>query len=162
MAVPQTTKNPFLVFDLCPSILFFFFLKFISCLWLHCSCLQTHQKRGIRSHYRWLWATMWLLGLELRTFGRAVSALNRWAISLACILKIKINFIFYVCVGLHVCKCTACVPGTGAQHKRASNPWNCSCRWLWDATGVLRLEPKSCARVAEPLNIFVNSCPSIM
>jgi hypothetical protein len=24
---------------------------------------------------------MWLLGIELRTFGRAVSALNRWAIS---------------------------------------------------------------------------------
>jgi hypothetical protein len=31
---------------------------------------------GIRSHYRWLWATMWLLGIELRTSGRAVSALN--------------------------------------------------------------------------------------
>jgi hypothetical protein len=29
----------------------------------------------------WLWATMRLLGFELRTFGRAVSVLNRWAIS---------------------------------------------------------------------------------
>jgi hypothetical protein len=38
-------------------------------------------EEGIRSHYRWLWATMWLLGIELRTFGRAVSVLNRWAIS---------------------------------------------------------------------------------
>jgi hypothetical protein len=26
-------------------------------------------------------ATMWLLGIKLRTFGRAVSALNHWAIS---------------------------------------------------------------------------------
>jgi hypothetical protein len=34
-----------------------------------------------RSHYRWLWATMWLLGIEFRTSGRAVSALNHWAIS---------------------------------------------------------------------------------
>jgi hypothetical protein len=38
---------------------------------------------GIRSHYRWLWATMWLLGFELRTSRRAVGvgALNCWAIS---------------------------------------------------------------------------------
>jgi hypothetical protein len=38
-------------------------------------------QEGIRSHYRWLWATMWLLGIELMTSGRAVSALNRWAFS---------------------------------------------------------------------------------
>ena len=38
-------------------------------------------EEGIGSHYRWLWATMWLLGVELRTSGRAVSALNHWAIS---------------------------------------------------------------------------------
>jgi len=36
---------------------------------------------GIRSHYRWLWAILWLLGIELRTSGRAVSALNHWAIA---------------------------------------------------------------------------------
>jgi hypothetical protein len=29
-------------------------------------------EEGIRSHYRWLWATMWLLGTEFRTSGRAV------------------------------------------------------------------------------------------
>jgi hypothetical protein len=39
------------------------------------------QEESIRSHYRWLWATMWLLGFELRTSGRAVSVLNHWAIS---------------------------------------------------------------------------------
>lgn len=32
-------------------------------------------------------------------------------------IKKKRKFIFYVCVGLHVCKCTACMPHTGAQHK---------------------------------------------
>jgi len=38
-------------------------------------------EEGTRPHYRWLWATMWLLGIEVRTPGRAVSALNHWAIS---------------------------------------------------------------------------------
>ena len=37
-------------------------------------------EEGIDSHYRWLWATVWLLGIELRTSGRAVSALNSWII----------------------------------------------------------------------------------
>ena len=51
-------------------------------MWAHWSCPQTHQKREcIGSHYRWLWAIVWLLGIELRTSGRAVSALNCWAIS---------------------------------------------------------------------------------
>ena len=40
-------------------------------------------EEGIRSHYRWMWATMWLLGIELRTSGRTVGALNLWAISSA-------------------------------------------------------------------------------
>jgi len=38
-------------------------------------------EEGSRSHYRWLGATMWLLGFELRTSGRAVGALNHGAIS---------------------------------------------------------------------------------
>ena len=37
-------------------------------------------EKGIGSHYR-LWAIMWLLGIELRTSGRAVSAFNPRAIS---------------------------------------------------------------------------------
>ena len=36
---------------------------------------------SIRSHYRWLWATIWLWGVELKTSGRAVGTLNHWAIS---------------------------------------------------------------------------------
>jgi hypothetical protein len=49
-------------------------------MWVHCPCLQIHQKRASNPHYRWLWATMWLLEIELRTSGRAMSALNRWSI----------------------------------------------------------------------------------
>ena len=42
---------------------------------------DTHSlEECIRSHCRGVWATMWLLGIELRTSGRAVSALNHWVI----------------------------------------------------------------------------------
>jgi hypothetical protein len=34
-------------------------------------------EEGVRSHYRWMSVTMWLLAFEFRTFGRTVSALNR-------------------------------------------------------------------------------------
>ena len=34
-----------------------------------CTCVP---EEGTRSHYRWLRATMWLIGIELRTSGRAV------------------------------------------------------------------------------------------
>jgi hypothetical protein len=33
-------------------------------MWVHCRCVQTHQKRASDPHYRWLWATMWLLRIE--------------------------------------------------------------------------------------------------
>jgi len=49
------------------------------------STLQLSSHIQVGSHYRWLWATMWLLGFELRTSGRAVSALNLWAISPTCL-----------------------------------------------------------------------------
>jgi hypothetical protein len=73
-----------IILKICHSLwflkIYLFIYLFILCLWAHCSCLQTPEE-GIRSHYRWLWATMWLLGIELRTSGRAVSALNHWVIS---------------------------------------------------------------------------------
>jgi hypothetical protein len=48
-------------------------------MWIHCHCLQTHWKRASAPNYRWLWATMWLLGFEPRTSRRTVSALNNWS-----------------------------------------------------------------------------------
>jgi hypothetical protein len=38
-------------------------------------------EESLRSHYRQLWATMWLRGIELRTFGRVAIAHNCWAVS---------------------------------------------------------------------------------
>jgi hypothetical protein len=47
------------------NLLFFFFKD----LFMYMSTLYTPEE-GSRSHYRWLWATMWLLGIELRTYLR--------------------------------------------------------------------------------------------
>jgi len=41
--------------------------------------LSSDTPEGTRFHDRWLWATMWLLGLEL--LRRGVSDFNYWAIS---------------------------------------------------------------------------------
>jgi hypothetical protein len=59
----------------------FCFFKDLFYVCEQCRSLLTTPEEGIRSHYRWLWATMWLIGVELRTSGRAVIALNHWAIS---------------------------------------------------------------------------------
>ena len=63
------------------KILFIYFMY----MWLQLS--SDTSEEGIRSHYRRLWTTMWLLGIELRIFGRAVSALTCWAISPALYLN---------------------------------------------------------------------------
>jgi hypothetical protein len=60
-------------------IIIFFIYLFTLCVCVYFRCLQT-QEEVIRPHDRWLWATMWLLGIELRTSVRAVIALNHWAI----------------------------------------------------------------------------------
>ena len=56
---------------------FFFFKKYIYLLCIQSSvCVYAcPSEEGTRSHI-WLWATIWLLGIELKTSGRAVSALN--------------------------------------------------------------------------------------
>ena len=67
-----------LFFNLC----LFLFLRFTYFMYMITLSLSSHTPvEGMGSHYRWLWATMWLLGIELRTSGRAVSSLIPWAIS---------------------------------------------------------------------------------
>ena len=57
---------------------FYFFLKiYLLCI----QCFARIPEEGTRSHYRWLWANMWLLGIELRSSGRAARLLNYWAVS---------------------------------------------------------------------------------
>jgi hypothetical protein len=65
----------------------------IICISAHSSCTP---EESIRSHHRWLWATMWLLRIELGTSGKASSALNLWAISPA--PQVFNNFFFVVVV----------------------------------------------------------------
>lgn len=64
-------------------VLFCFLRSIYLCIYISTllTCMPTRQE-GIRSHYKSLWwSSVWLLESELRTFGIAVSALNRWAIS---------------------------------------------------------------------------------
>ena len=65
-----------------PTFLFVFLKKIYLFYVYECSiCMYTCvPEEGIGSHYRWLWATMWLLGIELMTSGRARSALNHWVL----------------------------------------------------------------------------------
>jgi hypothetical protein len=69
--------------------------------------LTPEPEEGIRSHYRWLWATMWCLGIELRTSGKTVSALNGWAISPAPTIfffKTGYSYVAQATLGTTLCK----------------------------------------------------------
>jgi hypothetical protein len=71
--LPMPLINPILYLKKKRHSIYFMYMSTLS--------EEVTPEEGIRSHYRWLSATMWLLGIELRTSGRAVSALNHWAIS---------------------------------------------------------------------------------
>jgi hypothetical protein len=76
-------------------LVLFFFLKIdLVIYFIYVSTLTLSSDTpevGIISHYRWLWAIMWLLGTELRTSGRPVSALINWAISPASLVPILLH-----------------------------------------------------------------------
>jgi hypothetical protein len=74
---------------------FFFLLRFIySCILCICVLSSWWSEEGIRSHYRYFWTNLWLLRIELRTSGRAASALKLWAISPAweTLLNLRVSF----------------------------------------------------------------------
>ena len=77
----------------CTCCLFSFF-PFLKDLFIRKYTVAVPEE-SVRPHYGWLWATMWVLGFELRTFGRAVSAFICWAISPALpdfwVLGVKAN-----------------------------------------------------------------------
>jgi hypothetical protein len=96
------------------TFLFYFFIfKASECSICMNVCVP---EEGIGSHYRWLWATMWLLWIELRISGWAVSALNHWAIFSAPAFFI---FKFYL---LFICSCLQ------THQKRASDPITDGCK----------------------------------
>jgi hypothetical protein len=69
-------------------------------LWMLCGLLL----EGVRFHYGWLWATMWLLGFELRTFGRAVSTQSLSHLSSPLFLNFYVAYyIFFKAVGTISC-----------------------------------------------------------
>ena len=83
--------------ELNPQPLLFFSKR---CIYLLCiqhsgtACIYARPiEEGMGPHYRWLWATLWLLRIELRTSGRAVSVLNLWSISFSPVI-----FCLFVCL----------------------------------------------------------------
>ena len=84
LPTPPTSLHHSLHYPGPTSFIFFYFLKFLLIYLLYVNTLWLSSdtpEEGVRSCYGWLWATIWLLGFELMTFRRAVSALNCWAIS---------------------------------------------------------------------------------
>jgi hypothetical protein len=81
-------------------ITFVYFFKDLFIYFMYMSTLSLSSgtpEEGIGSHYRWLWATMWLLGIELRTSGKAGRALDYcWATSPAhiCLFLVILLFIY--------------------------------------------------------------------
>ena len=59
--------------------LLYLLIHWCICSFIHSFIHSDISDEGIRSHYWWLWAAMWSLGIEPRTSGRVVSALNCWA-----------------------------------------------------------------------------------
>lgn len=75
----------------------YIFLRFI--LYLIPHLLSSGSPEGVRFHYRCLCVTMWLLGIELGTSGKAVGAFNHWVISPVPFLDfcLFVWFCFYHC-----------------------------------------------------------------
>jgi hypothetical protein len=80
-----------------PLGLFYYYL--ILFYGYECSiCMYTNiPEEGLRSRYRWLWATMWLLGIELMISGKAASALNPWLISQAPTGFLNSSYLLFPC-----------------------------------------------------------------
>ena len=86
-------------------------------------------EESIKSHNRRLWATMWVLGIELRTSGRAVSALNSWAISPA-----QGWYPYWDIPGKHLCEDWSYAersPGPDVFLAPSEGTWLCQ-HWLSD------------------------------
>ena len=58
-----------------------FFSFPLLCMWIHCHCFQIHQKRAWVPIRDGCEPSCGLLAIELRNFGRAVSALNQSSLS---------------------------------------------------------------------------------
>ena len=66
-----TTRKRFHLIN--TAVLFYFILFYVILFYFMYAC---RPEDGIRFCYRWLLATMWLLGIELKTSRRAASVLN--------------------------------------------------------------------------------------
>ena len=148
-----------------------FLKRFIYFVYMHTLWVSADKpEESIRSHYRWLWATMWLLETELRTSGRTVNVLNCWAISpcpdigfflfLSILLKI-----FYLSLALYICGCVHMSAGApGGQgcwislqlefHTVSLLPWALGRKGIW----VPLQEQHTTQPLLQPLKSLKGSC----
>jgi hypothetical protein len=83
-----------------------------------------HTRRGHLIPLQMVWATMWLLGIELSTSGRAVSALNRWAISPATTVTASYFKMWLVISHLSYLDWTSALPPPPPTHTPQSCQYN--------------------------------------
>jgi hypothetical protein len=86
-----------------PAQFFLFKVLFILCICIHGLCLQTYQKRASDPITYGCEPPCGLLGIELRTSGRAVSALNSWTIFPApTSVVLKFEFLYGASLGYNL------------------------------------------------------------
>lgn len=82
----------FLIFIIFMSVCYFWTSKrnlkttlksFSYYIYIWVLCLNASQRFALQNHYRWLWATTWFLGVELKMSGKAANSLNCWVFSSA-------------------------------------------------------------------------------
>ena len=112
------------------KFLFSFFLTYLLCIQYPACMYACRTEKGTRSYYRWLWATIWLLGIEFRTFGRAGSALNHWVISPAW----KRKFLTWR-LGSYVTECKF----RGLEWPSLGSSWQAS-KCLWRVSAIIWLK----------------------
>jgi hypothetical protein len=117
----------------------YFFLRFIYVY--ECFCL--HVLHTPEDSIRKLWPSIWVLGIELRTFRSAVSALNHWTISLVPPPLFWQIFLrcYFMCMGvLPACATLKCLvprqgrPEEGIYIVELQPPRSSGTQFLWKSS----------------------------
>jgi hypothetical protein len=125
------------------------FLKFILCIWIHCSCLLTHHKRALDPITE---PPCGCLEFELKTSGRQFSYLLSHLSSPLSYYFIHMGVLLAY---MHIHYCVSSEVRRGCQM-----PWGWSYRWLWTAKCMLGIEHGSPGRaVSAPSHWAISPAP---
>jgi hypothetical protein len=76
---------------------------------MHAWCLKRPEGHQISWSYRWLWATMWVLGSKPGSSARAASSLKHWVISPASVL-VRLSFTVWLRLSSNLWSSCSCLP----------------------------------------------------